>query len=128
MTKFTGGMCSGAACDLLAADVTINWARRSTLKAEYSAPLRESGLRLYMRYYAPNWLVAGSLAFRPFHSGLWIAWIVLMIGASIFSLLLESPQARRTYLYSLLPKTIQKNLHWDLNNNGVNDNEEVCRP
>ena len=94
------GLCSGSPCDFVASDFSMTSDRSSIFRAEFSKKVRDSSLRLYMRYENPTWLQAGSKAFHPLDGTLWAALIVLLLSAAIFSIALENRRMRQKVFYN----------------------------
>jgi hypothetical protein len=94
------GLCSGSPCDFVASDFSMTSDRSSIFRAEFSKKVRDSSLRLYMRYEDPTWLQAGSKAFHPLDGSLWAALILLLLSAAIFSIALENRRMRQKVFYN----------------------------
>jgi len=92
-------VCSGFPCDVVALDLTITADRRFNLGAEFSIPIHDNALRLYMRYGEPDFSRAGTWPLKPFSEDLWGSWIGLQAFAALVFLLLDSKQARKRWLY-----------------------------
>jgi len=105
--SFPDGMCGGGNCDMIAADVTINWDRKQNYGAKYSEPYTEVGLRLFMRFTSAKWLESGALAFRPFDWNLWGTWIFMCFFMGLTFAFLENPDIRRKiYPTAIRSKTV----------------------
>ena len=83
----------------MATDFSITSDRSSIYGVEFSAEIRQTTLRLYMRYQSQSWIQEGATELRPFEDSLWAGLMMIFFCGAFAGLLMESRRARIRCLY-----------------------------